>query len=90
MNKLIELKNRFLKWLYQYIEEDAQRQHGADIRCPGCKEWFSVSGIKYKHTYVEDIQWGCKVKCGQCGEVSNWNLVAAPVPLRCDEEGSIL
>ena len=82
MNKLIKLKDQFLAWLLQYMETGQKRQYGADIKCPGCKEWFSVSGVNHKHEYLEDMRIGCTVQSDKCGTISNWNLVTAPVPLR--------
>ena len=85
------LKARILKLLFLFAKKSYKKEHlrktGNDIKCPNCKEWFSISGIQYEHKY-QGREYGCSCTCGQCGYVSNWNLEAFPFPTLCDEKGN--
>lgn len=76
--------------VYKYSKDKVKEAHliknGCDIKCPNCNEWFSVSGIEYKHTQ-ESVWFGSSCICGQCNHKSYWNMIAAPVPLLCNESG---
>jgi len=85
---------KFYKWLFKWsrrkVRSSYLSKYGADIKCPNCNKWFSVSGLDYKHVHLSEPEWGFHVKCGKCGGESYWNAVAAPVLLACDEKGSPL
>ncbi len=87
-----KLLKKFAKWLYKYSREfyrDYHCRHFVDMKCLGCNEWFSLSGVLYKHNYIEPApEFGVKVICGQCGYVNYYNLAAAPLPLICDYKGT--
>lgn len=78
--------------LYLFSKKKVQENHltkwGCDLKCPSCDEWFSVSAVEYKHTH-EAIWFGSICTCGQCKHKSYWNMMAAPVPLLCDENGGL-
>jgi hypothetical protein len=85
-------KYRFYKKLYKWSRRKFRDAHldryKNDIKCPFCKEWFSISGIDYKHEYIKpEPEWGTHVRCGQCGRDSYWNLVAFPFPVRAESNG---
>jgi len=81
---------KWYKKLYLHSKEKIQTRHlakyGCDLKCPCCNEWFSVSGVEYKHVH-EAMSFGSACTCGQCGTKSYWNMEAAPVPLLSDENG---
>lgn len=83
---------RLWRWLFKYSQKKIRQDHmdtyKNDIKCHGCNTWFSISGVSYKHKYVgKQPDWGVRVKCGQCGFVSNFNLCIAPVAIFCDDNG---
>ena len=86
--------DEFWKWLYKLSKRKVKEAHlktvGSDIKCPNCKQWFSVSGVEHKHSHMSEPEFGFHIKCGACGHESYWNAVAAPVLLRCDENGTPL
>lgn len=87
----IKFKRIVLKWIYKKSKQAYQNTRNLDMRCPNCREWFSISGMEYQHEYITpEPEFGSTVKCGKCKHVSHWNLVAAPVPLVCDENGTPL
>jgi len=53
--------------------------------CPGCKEWFSISGIQYKHRQ-ESNDGLHRCVCGQCLEISYWSSNIAPFLVRVDSD----
>ena len=80
--------SKLYKWSKKKYREKHLDIHYNDIKCPNCKEWFSISGIENKHSYLHpQPDFGSHVKCGQCGHDSYWNLVAFPFPVSCDENG---
>lgn len=85
---------KFWIWLYKYskkiVKEKSMNKYRSDIKCPNCKEWFSISGVEHEHKHISEPEFGFHVKCGKCGHESYWNAVAAPVLLRCDEKGTPL
>lgn len=85
---------KFWKWLHKISKQKVKEQHlnkyHNDIKCPNCKEWFSISGVENKHECLSKPDFGFHVKCGKCSHQSYWNAVAAPVLLRCDEKGTPL
>lgn len=86
--------DKLWRWLFKYSRKRIKRshieKHHNDIKCPNCKEWFSISGIEYKHSTISQPDFGFHVKCGKCEHESYWNAVAAPVMLLCDKNGSPL
>lgn len=82
------------KWLYKLSERKIRDEHLSryynDIKCPNCKQWFSVSGKFYKHKQDIMADWGSSCECGNCGHISYWNQVALPFPALADEDGNIL
>jgi len=76
------------RWSRQKVRTHSLKKHGCDIKCPNCNEWFSVSGIDWKHEHVSEPDWGFHVRCGKCGHESYWNAVAAPILMLCDESGN--
>lgn len=83
----------FWSRIYKYSKDKVREEHLAkwhnDIKCPNCNEWFSVSGIQYKHDQ-ESIWFGCICTCGQCNYKSYWNLEAFPFPALADKDGNPL
>jgi predicted Zn finger-like uncharacterized protein len=81
----------FWRWVYLLAEKKSKEihldRHHNDIKCPRCKMWFSVSGLKYNHQFGLENELFIQVKCGQCGEVSNWSPNIAPVLIRVDDKG---
>lgn len=73
---------RLWKWLFELSRKKYKKAHldkyHNDIKCPYCKEWFSISGIDHKHSTVSKPEWGFHVKCGKCEHESYWNAVAFP------------
>lgn len=83
---------KFWKWLFKLsrdrFKEAHLDRHKNDIKCPNCNEWFSISGVDYKHEHLDPINDECStVKCGKCKHISNWNLCVAPCPILADERG---
>ncbi|AUR97556.1 hypothetical protein NVP1240O_56 [Vibrio phage 1.240.O._10N.261.52.F8] len=74
-------------WSKRKIKEDHLKCHRNDIKCQGCKEWYSVSGVEYAHK-IDSCEYGYITECGKCGKVSHWNSVSAPVLLLCNEDGT--
>lgn len=88
-------KLKFYTWLMKFSKKKFREAHldeyKNDIKCSGCNEWFSVTGTEHKHTYIgEQPSFGIRVKCGNCGHVSYWNLEIAPVAIECDKDGKPL
>lgn len=81
----------FWKWLFLLAKAKFKEAHlntyYSDIKCPGCQEWFSISGIENKH----EKEWSGKgywvATCGQCKTVSNWSGDIAPMLVRVDDSG---
>lgn len=86
----MNIYEKIFKWSRKKVREEKLNKYGTDIKCPNCKEWFSVSGVDHKHEHVSEPEFGFHVKCGQCEHESYWNAVAAPVLLNCDEKGNPL
>ena len=85
--------DRFWKWLLLLSKRKVKERHlrkvGNDIKCPHCNEWFSISGVEFKHKHFDEVFGSC-AECGKCEQISYWNLVAAPMPLLCDSQGTPL
>jgi hypothetical protein len=90
----MSIKRKLIHWLFKksrrLVRDNQLERTRCDIKCPNCREWFSVSAVDYKHEHVSQPEWGFHVKCGQCSYESYWNSVAAPVLLRCNDKGSPL
>lgn len=86
------LSESFWRWVYRlaklkFREAHLSRIHN-DIKCPGCKEWFSITGMDNKHTHEREPNSGLSIcTCGQCGTKSYWSAHIAPFPVRVDESG---
>lgn len=80
------LLNKVYLWVRKAIKDHHLSIHHNDIRCDNCKEWFSISGVRFNHNY-KNHDWGYEVKCGQCEHTSYWNCIYFPFPARCDETG---
>ena len=85
---MLKIYENFLKRVIKKLETHFRKIHllrlNVDMQCPNCKEWFSVSGIKHKHSTERKPEQDFTVcACGQCGFKSNWsaNLI------RVDENG---
>ena len=76
--------NKIYLWSQKKIKESHLNRAGNDIKCPNCNEWFSVSGVKYKHKYESDDGLGY-CTCGQCSHTSIWSYNLAPFAVLVDE-----
>lgn len=78
-------------WLYKLSRREIEKSHlnrnYCDVKCPNCKEWFSISGVLHQHEHVSCPEFGYHLRCGQCNHESYWNAVSAPILLLCDSEG---
>lgn len=83
----MSLINKIYLWAKGKIKEEHLKKHKNDIKCENCNEWYSVSGVEYKHE-IGSFDYGYFTVCGKCGEKSYWNTVAAPVALLCDKNGT--
>lgn len=87
-------KLKLWEWVFKKAREQYREAHmdkyKNDIKCPHCNEWFSVSGIDYKHEHVDEPDFGFHVKCGKCQGESYWNAVAFPFLALCNEKGNPL
>lgn len=83
----MSLINKIYLWSKRKVKEDHLKKHKNDIKCTNCNEWYSVSGVEYKHE-IHPFDYGYLTVCGKCGEKSHWNTVAAPVALLCDSDGN--
>lgn len=92
MSKILKIKFRFWKWLYLLAEKKSREthlhRHHNDLKCPRCRMWFSVSGLKYNHKFADVHSPFIRVTCGQCGKVSNWSSAIAPVLVEVDDNGN--
>lgn len=82
-------------WLYKLSKKSIKRsilnRYHNDIKCPNCREWFSVSGVEYKHTHTRTPDTDLSAcTCGQCGYTSYWSPFIAPFPVLTDEKGNPL
>ena len=80
-----------LEYATKHFKEAHLDEHHNDIKCPQCNEWFSVSGLKYKHEHREDLEFNRDLyvaECGQCGYISLWNMSIAPFPVLVDSNGN--
>ena len=84
MKKLVE---KIYLWSKKKVRENHLKTHKTDIKCTGCNEWYSVSGIEYNHKFAS-FDYGYSSVCGKCGKKSHWNTIAAPLALLCDEDGT--
>lgn len=80
------------KWLYNLSRDKLKelhiQKHKVDIKCSNCQEWYSISGVRYKHPPILDADWGYTTRCGQCKGYTHWNTEIAPFPVRCDKNGN--
>jgi len=90
---MLKFYENLLKKIIHNFENHFRKVHlkrlGTDIKCPNCNEWFSVSGIKYKHHNAKSPDhdyWICT--CGQCGFKSNWSGNIIPGLIRVDDNGN--
>ena len=84
-----KLYKKLFLWSRKKFREIHMELYKNDIKCPFCNEWFSISGIEHKHEYADpQPEFGVHVRCGQCKRNSYWNLVIAPVALRCEPDGT--
>jgi len=60
-----------------------------DLKCSGCNKWLSKMGEDI-HIFTRQRDWGYSWECGNCGTISFWNAIIAPVPIRCNEDGNPL
>lgn len=85
------IKRTVLKWIFKKSREAYKNTCKLDMRCPNCREWFSITGMDHAPEYhCPEPEFGSMVTCGKCTHTSYWNLAAAPVPLLCDENGTPL
>ncbi|RLA20439.1 MAG: hypothetical protein DRQ62_10570 [Gammaproteobacteria bacterium] len=92
----LKIYETVLKKIIRNLENHFRKVHtkrhpGSDIKCPGCNEWYAVSGIKFKHPPIQDGPIGTDyfiTTCGQCGTQSNWDPTIAPVLIRVDNKGN--
>ena len=78
--------SRMYLWIYNKVRKAHLAKYKNDIKCTNCNEWYSISGLKYKHEY-KSLDFGYSATCGQCGKTTYWNTQIAPVPFLCDENG---
>lgn len=85
-----KMRMKFWKWLYLYAEKKIRKTHmekyKTDIKCPKCKTWHAVSGIRYNHEVLVDTKQEFITKCGQCETVTEWldlGLVMVPKEKIC-------
>ena len=86
------VKGKFAVWIYHKSQEMIKdihiTKHYNDIKCPNCKEWFSISGVDYDHKNDYDKEKEIYIcECGKCGNVSFWNPNIFPFLCLCDSEG---
>lgn len=81
------------KWLYKLSKRNVRNEHldkyHVDIKCPNCKEWFSITGIDHEHK-ADLKEFGSAYTCGKCEHLSYWNQEVFPFPALCDKDGNIL
>lgn len=70
---------KIYKYFYLLFEKLYKKEHlkinHSDIKCHNCKEWFSISGIKYNHVYKDNSETDL-CTCGQCEHTSEWLCMA--------------
>lgn len=86
------IKGKLAVWMYRKsksaIKDIHLSIHHNDIKCPNCKEWFSISGLDHKHKDDYDKEKGIYIcECGKCGNVSFWNPNIFPFLCLCDDKG---
>ena len=85
-------EEKFWKYIFLMSKRRFKRAHlnrvHNDIKCPTCKEWFSISGIEHNHKLEVEPDKGYDVcTCGQCEEKSYWSSDIAPFPVLVNKEG---
>ena len=82
------------KWLFlrskKELKDISLNKYHNDIKCPYCNEWFSISGVEYKHKILAENELFIPIICGQCKNQSNWSPHIAPFLVLVDDTGSPL
>lgn len=84
---MIPMLTRFVQWLFRPSVCRSERG-SADIKCPHCNKWYTESHQDGPIGLEDMYDWGYRWTCCNCKSVSYWNAIAAPVLLRCDEQGT--
>lgn len=89
VSKWTKIKRTVLAKIYIWAKNQYHNTRTLDMRCPKCKDWYSVSGIEYEHEYVKpEPYFGCATRCGKCGHLSFWNLLEPSEVTLCDVNGN--
>lgn len=84
----LKLYAAILKWSKAKHKTEFVK-HSCDIKCPQCNVWYSESSLTDMNN-IEYAEYGYTFECGQCGHISNWNVMAFPFPALCDDKWNII
>jgi len=94
-NIIDKLHTRLYSYFYDQVTKRHLKRTGTDIKCPSCNEWFSVSGVKYKHKkrFYDPVNMNelsyYVCSCGQCGHESKWTGDLAPFLVLLQDDGTV-
>jgi len=84
-----------IKWmtkLYFYSRKRLRKlilhERKVDTKCHKCNKWDSLVELEYGPSELFETSYGYGVTCANCKETTYFNCDLAPVPLRCDPNGT--
>jgi len=83
---------KLYKLLRQYFDKKYREKYcsiyKSDYKCSSCHQWYSVSKISPNYEEeAENVDFGWRIKCRNCGEDNYWNLDISMLPIACDKNG---
>jgi len=85
-------KIKLMKKLYFYSRQKLRKlilsERKVDTKCHNCNQWDSLVELEYGPSDLFSTSYGYGVTCSNCKNTTYFNCELAPIPLRCDPNGT--
>lgn len=87
-----ETKLKIMTKLYFYSKKKLRKlilsDRKVDTKCHNCNQWDSLMELEHGPSGFLQTSYGYAVTCSNCDYTTYFNCEVAPIPLRCDPNGS--
>jgi hypothetical protein len=87
-----ETKKKLMTKLYFYSKKRLRKlilhDRKVDTKCHNCNQWDSLVELEYGPSELFETSYGYGVTCANCKDTTYFNIDLAPIPIRCDPNGT--
>ena len=85
-------KIKWMKKLYFFSKQRLRKlilhDRKVDTKCSNCNQWDSLVELEHGLSELFTTSYGYGITCANCNHTTYFNCDLAPVPLRCDPNGT--